>query len=136
TCPLVERAGRGARAGGRPGGAARARRRDRGRIGVHEGMPTGSGLAGRRVGITADRRWRAQADLLENLGAEVLHGPTLRTVDLTRDETLHRATLDLIAVPPDVLVASTGMGVTMWLEAADSWELAAPLREALRGSRI
>ena len=37
------------------------------------------GLTGRRVGITADRRWRAQADLLENLGAEVIHGPTLRT---------------------------------------------------------
>lgn len=98
-------------------------------------MTTRSGLAGRRVGITADRRWEAQADLLENLGAEIIHGPTLRTVDLSRDETLRQASLDIIAVPPDWLVASTGMGMTMWLEAADSWELGGPLRETLRGAR-
>jgi uroporphyrinogen-III synthase len=99
-------------------------------------MTKGSGLAGRRVGITADRRWRAQADLLENLGAEVIHGPTLRTVDLSRDEGLRRATLDLIAVPPDYLVATTGMGISMWLAAADTWDLGGPLREALWSSRV
>src|SRR5919198_279428 len=80
-------------------------------------MTTRSGLGGRRVGITADRRWRAQADLLENLGAEIVHGPTIRTVDLSGDEALRRATLDLIDRPPDYLVGSTGMGMTMWLEA-------------------
>jgi uroporphyrinogen-III synthase len=95
-------------------------------------MTTRSGLAGRRVGITADRRWRAQADLLENLGAEVVHGPTLRTVDLSSDDTLHRATTELIDQPPDYLVGSTGMGMTMWLEAADAWELGDALRRALR----
>jgi len=99
-------------------------------------MTAGSGLAGRRVGITADRRWRAQADLLENLGAEVLHGPTLRTVDLSRDEALQRATRELIAVPPDYLVASTGMGIGMWLEAAGSWDLAEPLLTALRSATV
>src|SRR5438093_9301027 len=99
-------------------------------------MTEGLRLAGRRVGITADRRWRAQADLLKNQGAEVIHGPTIRTVDLSGDETLRRATLDLIATPPDYLVGSTGMGITMWLEAADSWGLGDPLREALRASRI
>jgi uroporphyrinogen-III synthase len=88
------------------------------------------------VGITADRRWRAQADLLENLGAEVVHGPTIRTVDLSHDDALRRATRDLIAVPPDYLIGSTGMGMTMWLEAADGWDLGAPLRDALRQSRI
>ncbi len=31
-----------------------------------------------------------------------------------------RATFDLIDQPPDYLVASTGMGMTMWLEAADA----------------
>ena len=99
-------------------------------------MTEGLRLAGRRVGITADRRWRAQADLLENHGAEVLHGPTIRTVDLSGDDTLRRATLDLIARPPDWLVASTGMGMTMWLEAADGWELGGPLRAALAGARV
>jgi uroporphyrinogen-III synthase len=99
-------------------------------------MTRGSGLAGRRVGITADRRWRAQADLLENLGAEVIHGPTLRTVDLTRDDRLRRITLDLIHTPPDYLVASTGLGVSLWLDAAETWELGEPLREALSGATV
>lgn len=98
-------------------------------------MTIGS-LAGRRVGITADRRWRAQADLLENLGAAVVHGPTLRTVDLSRDEALHRATLDLVAAPPDYLVASTGMGMSLWLEAAAAWDLAQPLRAALGAGTV
>jgi uroporphyrinogen-III synthase len=93
-------------------------------------------LAGRRVGVTADRRWRAQADLLENLGAEVIHGPTIRTVDLSRDEALRRVTVELIDRPPDFLVGSTGMGMTMWLEAADAWELGGPLRDALRRGRV
>jgi len=98
-------------------------------------MTTTPGLAGRRVGITADRRWEAQADLLEKLGAEIIHGPTLRTVDLSHDEALRRATVDLIAEPPDWLVASTGQGLTMWLDAADGWDLGEPLRRALRRSR-
>ena len=99
-------------------------------------MTESSPLAGRYVGITADRRWRNQADLLENLGANVIHGPTLRTVDLSRDEGLRQATMALIEHPPDFLVGSTGMGMTMWLEAADGWELGDPLRDALRHGRI
>ena len=93
-------------------------------------------LAGRRVGITADRRWRNQADLLENLGAEIIHGPTIRTVDLSGDEALRRVTVDLVDRPPDFVVGTTGMGMTMWLEAAEAWQLAGPLREALRQGRI
>ena len=88
-----------------------------------------------RVGITADRRWEVQAHLLTNLGAEIVHGPVLRTVDLSRDEALREASLALIAEAPDWLVASTGMGITMWLEAADGWGLGEPLRQALRHGR-
>ena len=95
-------------------------------------MTAGSRLAGRRVGITADRRWRAQADLLEQQGATVVHGPTLRTVDLRHDGALQRATRLLVAAPPDYLVASTGHGITLWLEAADAWGLADRLLAALR----
>lgn len=91
-------------------------------------------LAGRRIGVTADRRWHQQADLLTRQGAEVVHGPTLRTVDLSGDEVLRRATVELVERPPDVLVATTGMGMTMWLEAAEAWELADPLKAALAGA--
>jgi len=99
-------------------------------------MSGSSPLTGRCVGITADRRWRSQADLLENLGADVIHGPTLRTVDLSRDEGLRQATLALIHRPPHFLVGSTGMGMAMWFEAAEEWDLADPLRDALRHSRV
>ena len=95
-----------------------------------------SPLAGRCVGITADRRWRSQADLLENQGAAVIHGPTLRTVDLSHDEALRRATLALIDRPPQFLVGSTGMGMTMWMEAVEEWGLADRLRESLRPTLI
>jgi uroporphyrinogen-III synthase len=99
-------------------------------------MTERSPLSGRCVGITADRRWRNQADLLENLGANVIHGPTLRTVDLSRDEALRQATVTLIERPPDFVVGTTGMGITMWLEAADAWQLGETLREALRQGRV
>jgi uroporphyrinogen-III synthase len=99
-------------------------------------MTERSPLAGRCVGITADRRWRNQADLLENLGASVIHGPTLRTVDLSGDEALRTATLALIERPPDFLVGTTGMGMTMWFEAAGEWNLADSLRESLAPSRV
>jgi uroporphyrinogen-III synthase len=86
--------------------------------------------------VTADRRWQAQADLLRDFGAEVLHGPTIRTVDLSRDEALRQSTLTLVRRPPHFLVGSTGMGMTMWLEAAEAWNLADALRDALRQTRI
>jgi len=99
-------------------------------------MTAGPPLAGRRVGVTADRRWRAQADLLAQLGAEVVHGPTLRTVDLRHDGSLRRATDALVAAPPDYLVAATGQGMTLWLEAAAAWGMADGLLAALRSAVI
>jgi uroporphyrinogen-III synthase len=98
-------------------------------------MTTTPRLAGRRVGITADRRWRVQADLLEQLGADVVHGPTLRTVDLRHDGALQRATLSLVAAPPDYLVAGTGQGMSLWLEAAGAWGMGDGLLAAL-GSAV
>jgi uroporphyrinogen-III synthase len=93
-------------------------------------------LAGRTIAITADRRWSEQANLFTKRGATVLHGPTLRTVDLSADAALQQATEAVIAAPPDYLVATTGMGMRMWLEAADSRGRGLPLRAALAQSRV
>jgi uroporphyrinogen-III synthase len=93
-------------------------------------------LAGFTIGITADRRWSEQAQLFEKRGAEVLHGATLRTIDLSDHEELRRATLELVERPPDYLVVTTGMGMRMWLEAAAKWGNAEALKGALAGSRI
>lgn len=84
------------------------------------------------VGVTADRRWEEQASLLSKRGVEVVHGPTMRTVDLAGDERLRSVTERLIASPPDWLVATTGMGIKQWFDAADGWGLRDPLLAALR----
>lgn len=75
------------------------------------------------VGVTADRRWEEQASLLRRRGLEVVHGPTMRTVDLAADERLREVTVALIDSPPDWLVATTGMGIKQWFEAAAGWGL-------------
>lgn len=93
-------------------------------------------LLGRTIGVTADRRWEEQARLFHARGAEVLHGPTMVTVDLTTDAALHLATEALVAAPPDYLVATTGMGMRMWLEAAAGWGLGEDLADALGKARI
>jgi uroporphyrinogen-III synthase len=93
-------------------------------------------LRGRTIAITADRRWSEQASLFAKRGATILHGPTLRTVDLSADAALQRATDATIAAPPDYLVATTGMGMKMWLEAADSSGRGPELRHALAHCRV
>lgn len=88
------------------------------------------------VGITADRRWQEQADLFARRGIEVVHGPSMRTIDLAQDARLRAVTEELIASPPDWLVATTGMGIRQWFDAAAGWGLREPLLAALGGSRI
>ncbi len=88
------------------------------------------------VGITADRRWEEQAELLRRRGASILHGPSISTQYLASDPHLEAATLDVIERPPDYLVATTGIGMRAWLEAAAAWGLGDRLDEALVGTRI
>jgi uroporphyrinogen-III synthase len=93
-------------------------------------------LDGYVVGVTADRRWSEQAELLERRGAAVLHGPTIATDYLGSDEALRLATEAVITRPPDYLVATTGIGVRAWFEAAQAWGRAERLGEALRATRV
>lgn len=88
------------------------------------------------VGITADRRWEEQADLFRRRGIEVLHGPTMRTLDLAGDAALRSATEALVASPATVLVATTGMGMRAWLSAADGWGLRPALLASLGGPGV
>jgi uroporphyrinogen-III synthase len=93
-------------------------------------------LHGFTVGITADRRWDEQAALFERRNATVVHGPTILTLPLGSDEPLRLATLDVIARPPEVLIANTGLGIRSWFGAADSWDLGPGLLDALRTAKI
>lgn len=92
-------------------------------------------LDGFVVGVTADRRWQEQAELLERRGAVVVHGPTIDTLYLASDQALREATLDVIERPPDYLVATTGIGVRAWFEAASTWGLVDRLTAALQPAR-
>ncbi len=93
-------------------------------------------LEGYTVGITADRRAGEQAELLRRRGARVVDGPTIATAYLGSDERLRRATEQLIATPPDVLVITTGIGIRAWIEAAQSWGLDFALLDALVGAKV
>lgn len=95
-----------------------------------------AGRAPAVVGITADRRWQEQARLLGDRGFEVIHGPTMRTVDLAADPALRAATHDLARHPPDVLVVTTGMGMRRWLDAARAWGVDGPLLAGLARARV
>ena len=93
-------------------------------------------LDGFVVGITADRRWEEQAELLSRRGATIVHGPSMTTSYLDSDENLRRATQDLVDDPPDYLVATTGIGVRAWLDTASTWGIGDGLIAALSRSRI
>ncbi|HEX9530067.1 MAG TPA: uroporphyrinogen-III synthase [Acidimicrobiales bacterium] len=92
-------------------------------------------LDGFTIGITADRRWKEQADLFTRRGAAVLHGPTLATRFLSDDPDLRAATHALVERPPDLLIATTGVGIRAWLEAAQTWGIADELLAALGAAR-
>ena len=93
-------------------------------------------LEGFSVGVTADRRWSEQAELLERRGASVLHAPTISTEYLASDDALRAATDEVIARPPDYLVATTGIGVRAWFDAADAWGVADKLSASLAAARV
>ncbi|MCB0994246.1 MAG: uroporphyrinogen-III synthase [Acidimicrobiales bacterium] len=93
-------------------------------------------LQGRTIAITADRRSAEQGALFAARGADVIHGATMQTLDLRQDRDLRSVTVELIARPPDWLIATTGMGMRHWFEAADAWGLADDLRRSLGAARI
>ncbi len=93
-------------------------------------------LEGFVVGITADRRWEEQAELLSRRGASVVHCPTITTLYLASDDDLRRSTMALVDQPPDYLVVTTGIGIRAWLETAAAWGVGDRLADALAPARI
>lgn len=88
-------------------------------------------LAGFTVGVTAARRADELGTMLARRGAAVQHGAALRIVPLADDTELLDATRALIARPPDLTVATTGIGFRGWVEAADGWGIGEDLLAAL-----
>jgi uroporphyrinogen-III synthase len=93
-------------------------------------------LAGFTVGVTAARRAEELGTMLERRGAAVMHGPALRIVPVADDTELADATRALIARPPDLTVATTGIGFRGWVEAADGWGIGEDLIDALGAGQL
>lgn len=94
-------------------------------------------LTGFRIGVTAARRAEEQIALLERRGAEVVHAPAL-SVDPNRiDEVgLLAATKDVLSQPVDIFVATTGIGLKSWFNAAERWGLLDDLTAHLGNAEI
>ncbi len=93
-------------------------------------------LTGYTIGVTADRRADEQISLLEGRGARCIHGQTIRTHPLRPEAEIRAVTEAFLADPPEILIATTGIGVRGWLEAADALHLGADLRTALAQCRV
>lgn len=101
-----------------------------------EPEPAGRVLAGFTVAVTSGRRTDELASLLAARGARVVLAPALKLVSVADDTLLREATRRLLESPPDAVVASTGIGVLGWLEAADGWGLGDALRERLAATHV
>ena len=93
-------------------------------------------LTGFRVAVTSARRADELGVLLSRRGATVTSAAAITMVPLPHDDELRRHTESLIAVPPDIVVTTTGIGFRGWIAAADGWGLAGALTDALAKSRM
>src|SRR3954462_1786324 len=98
--------------------------------------PDWAPLTGFRVAVTSARRADELSTLLRRRGASVTSAAAIEMVPLPDDDELHGHTEALIATPPDVVVATTGIGLRGWIAAADGWGLAGDLTMALSKARI
>lgn len=92
-------------------------------------------LTGFRVAITSARKVEELTALLERRGAVVESAPAMAIAPLD-DDALRAATEACIAQPPDVFVATTGIGLRRWFEAAGGWGLLGDLVTALGGATV
>lgn len=98
--------------------------------------PDWAPLTGFRVAVTSARRADELSALLTRRGAMVTSAAAITMVPLPDDDELRTNTDALIADPPDIVVATTGIGFRGWIAAADGWGLAAELTHALSQARI
>src|ERR1700744_3373601 len=101
-------------------------------MGPHAAQP----LAGYRVDVTSARRSDEICALLRRDGATVASAAAITMVALPDDDELRCNTEALIASPPDILIATTGVGFRCWLAASDGWQLGGQLTAAFSGARV
>ncbi|MDY6871778.1 MAG: uroporphyrinogen-III synthase [Actinomycetota bacterium] len=98
--------------------------------------PDWAPLTGFRVAVTSARRAEELSALLRRRGATVTSAAAIAMVPLPDDDELRAHTRALIGAPPDIVIATTGIGLRGWVAAADGWGVAAELTAALAAARI
>jgi uroporphyrinogen-III synthase len=98
--------------------------------------PDWAPLTGFRVAVTSARRADELSALLQRRGATVTSAAAITMVPLPDDDSLRANTEALIDVPPDIVIATTGIGFRGWVAAADGWGLANELIVALSKARV
>ncbi|MDP9820956.1 uroporphyrinogen-III synthase [Nocardioides massiliensis] len=79
-------------------------------------------LAGFRIGVTAARKVEEQRALLHRRGATTEWAPALSTEpNQVDDADLRTATAEVLARPVDLFLATTGIGMRAWFDAAAAW---------------
>lgn len=101
------------------------------------GPPDPLPLDGFLVGVTAARKADEQAALLERRGARVEWAPAL-SLDPNHvdDGQLRAATREVLARPVDMFLATTGIGMKAWFDAAARWGMLAELLAAIGSAEI
>ncbi len=74
--------------------------------------------------------------MLRRRGAEVVAAAAIQMVPLADDVRLRAATDEVIATPPDIVIATTGIGFRGWVEAAEGWGVAESLLDAVGKARV
>lgn len=97
---------------------------------------TAQPLIGRRIAVTASRRSDELVALLTRRGAEVCAAAAVRMLPVVDDDAILAVTRACIENPPDVVVATTGVGFRMWVEQAHGWGMDAALLDSLREAKI
>lgn len=99
-------------------------------------QPDWAPLTGFRVAVTSARRAEELSALLKRRGASVTSAAAIAMVPLPDDDELRIHTEALIETPPDIVVATTGIGLRGWIAAADGWGLDTDLLAALGKARV
>ena len=98
--------------------------------------PDAASLTGFTVAITASRRVDEFTTMLRRRGAEVVAAAAMSMIPLADDVRLRAGTESVIETPPDLLIATTGIGFRGWVEAAEGWGMAEALLAALNKARV
>lgn len=93
-------------------------------------------LSGFTVGVTAARRGADLSALFQREGARVLHTPALQLMPFADRADLQAATRRVLRENIDLVIATTAVGFSGWIEAADSWGMAEDLVRHLHTTRL